>query len=71
MYRDDGAGGGTWRVTFTSGGTGPCWNISVDDPLERDRCILHICDLDAFIAALQHFAASDVRREADLRWKVE
>lgn len=30
MYRDDGKGWGTYRLHFTSGGTGPCWNIEVD-----------------------------------------
>lgn len=64
LYRDDGAGWGTWKIHMVAGGTGPCWNIGTDDVDE----LLHVCDLDKFIDGLIRFRDSDVRRQADKRW---
>jgi len=50
-----------------TGGTGPCWNITLDAHTD-DEETLHVCDLDEFIAALTVLRDSDANREHKERW---
>jgi len=54
--------GEEWAWNASTGGTGACWNVS-----DRDGS-LHICDLDAFIAALTALRNSDAHKKHVERW---
>jgi hypothetical protein len=52
----------------STGGTGPCWNFTLE--LEDEDAILeHVCDLDELIGALTALRDSDAHRENVERWK--
>lgn len=42
------------------GGTGECWNIG--DPQHPEDSLLHVCELDDLIAALQALKGSEAHR---------
>ena len=56
-----------WHVV--TGATGACWNV--EDRLtvvETDPEVLHVCDLDELIAALQALRSSDAHKQLVAEW---
>ena len=54
-----------WYVS--TGGTGSCWNIREVDDEGGD--LMHVCELDELIGALEALRESDANKEHVARWE--